>query len=161
MTDFDIRAGVLPTARTRHSIRRDDAWPSVRARLSARLRAGRFDSALAVGVPAPAGSALAVHAARLTSVAERADIARTLRRIVRDAKDTSATLSLRVPLHRANIAAAEALIDDVTLRLHAPLPVSARGMARLRQLVADGTGPLCRNGRGDLSGRLGAAIAAL
>jgi hypothetical protein len=64
-------------------------------------------------------------------------------------------------MHRANIASAEALIDEVTLRLHAPRPVSARGMARLRQLLSNGTSPLFRHGRGDLAGRLGAALAAL
>ena len=128
--------------------------------MTARLRAGRY-RALAVGVPAPAGSALAAHAARLTSVAERQTVARVLRRAVRDAKDTRATQSGRVPMHRANIASAEALIDEVTLRLHAPQPVSARGMARLRQLLSDGTGPLYRYGRGDLAGRLGAVLAAL
>ena len=134
---------------------------AVRARMTARLRARRFDRALAVGVPAPAGSALAAHAARLTSVAERETVARVLRRAVCDAKDTRATRSGRVPMHRANIASAEALIDEVTLRLHVPHPVSARGMARLRQLLSDGTGPLYRYGRGDLAGRLGAVLAAL
>ena len=77
------------------------------------------------------------------------------------AKDTRATRSARVPMHRANIASAEALIDEVRLRLHVPHPVSARGMARLRQLLSDGTGPLYRYGSGDLAGRLGAVLAAL
>ena len=81
---------------------------------------------------------------------------------VRDANDDPrATRSGRVPMHRANIASAEALIDEVTLRLHAPHPVRARGMARLRQLLSDGRGPLYRYGRGDLAGRLGAALSAL
>ena len=93
--------------------------------------------ALAVGVPAPAGSPLAAHAARLTSIAERQAVARTLRRAVRDAKDTRATQSGRVPMHRANIAS----------RLHAPRPVSARGMARLRQLLSDGTGTVVATSR--------------
>src|ERR1700694_6077034 len=149
MTDFDFHAWVIPTTtHTPDTIRRDDARPSIRARLTARVRAGRCDQALAVGVPAPAGSALAAHAARLTSVAETEEVARTLRRIVRDAKDTSATLSMRVPLHRANIAAAEALIDDLTLRLHARSPVSARGTARLRRLLGAGTRPAFRAGGG-------------
>ena len=93
------------------------------------------------GLNAPAGSALAVHAARLTSVAERQAVARALRRAVRDATDTRATRSGRVPMHRANIASAEASIDEVTRRLHAPEPVSTRGMARLRQLLSTGTSP--------------------
>ena len=162
MNDNHIRVGDMSTTCMPDPARRDPARRSVRARITARLRAPRFDRALAVGVPTPAGSALAVHAARLSSVAERQAVARTLRRAVRDANDDPrATRSGRVPMHRANIVSAEALIDEVTLRLHAPDPVRARGMARLRQLLSDGTGPLYRYGRGDLAGRLGAALAAL
>ena len=161
MNDNPIRVSDAPTARTSDSSRRGHAQRSVRPRMMARLRAGRFDRALAVGVPAPAGSALAVHAARLTSDAERQAVAKVLRHAVRDAKGTRATRSVRVPMAWANIASAEALIDEVTLRLLARHPVSARGMARLRQLLSDGTGPLYRRGGGDLTGRLGAALAAL
>ena len=161
MNDNHIRVGDASAAGAPDSSRRGQARPAVRARMTARLRAARFDRALAVGVPAPAGSALAAHAARLTSVAERHTVARALRRAVRDAKDTRSTQSGRVPMHRANIASAEALIDEVRLRLHMPDPVSARGMARLRQLLTDGTGALYRYGSGDLAGRLGAVLAAL
>ena len=58
--------------------------PSLAARVTARLRAHRLDRQLAVGVQAPAGSALAVHQARVTSVAERQAIARALRLSERD-----------------------------------------------------------------------------
>ena len=135
--------------------------PSLAARLTARLKAHQFDRQLAVGVPAPAGSALAVHQARLTSVAEREAVARTLRRAVHDAQAGGAPLLSRVPVHPNNIRAAEDLIDAITLRLHSPQPVSARGMARLRVVLANGCGPMYRFGRGDLSGRLGAALAEL
>jgi hypothetical protein len=135
--------------------------PSLMARVTARLRAYQLDRQLAVGVPVPAGSALAVHQARLTSVAEREAVARTLRRAVDDTHAGGAPLSSRVSMHPINIRAAEQLIDAITLRLHSPRPVSARGMARLRVVLADGSGPLYRFGRGDLSGRLGAALAAL
>ena len=159
MTNKHIRVGDMSTTYMPDSARRDPARRSVRARMTARLRAPRFDRALAVGVPAPAGSALAAHAARLSSIAERHAVAQALRRAVRDANDDPrATRSGRVPMHRANIASAQALIDEVTLRLHAPHPVRARGMARLRQLLSDGRGPLYRYGRGDLAGRLGAAL---
>ena len=133
---------------------------SLVARVIARLRTDKFDHQLAVGVPAPAGSALAVHQARLTSTAEREAIARSLRRAVRDAH-TGAVFSSRIPVHPRNVAAAEEVIDRITLRLHSPRPVSARGMARLRRVLSDGTGPLYWYGKGDLSGRLGAALAAL
>lgn len=135
--------------------------PSLAARVTARLRAYHLDRQLAVGVPAPAGSALAVHQARLTSVAEREAIARALRRAVHDADTGVAPLSSRIPLHPINIAAAEDLIDTIALRLHSPRPVGARGMARLRLVLSDGCGPMYRFGDGDLRGRLGAALAAL
>ncbi|MEO3759412.1 hypothetical protein ABGB19_14130 [Mycobacterium sp. B14F4] len=133
----------------------------MRARLTARVMAGRFDRLVAVGVRAPAGSALAAHYARLTSTAEREAVARALRRIGCDARARGPLMSSRIPLHVPNIAAAEDLFDAITLRLHSPRPVAARGMARLRVLLADGTGPLFRYGRGDLAGRLGAALAEL
>jgi len=161
MNDNHIRADDASTADRPDTARRGHTRPSIRACVTARLRTARFDRALAVGVPAPAGSALAVHAARLTSVAQRQAVARALRRAVHDATDTRATRSGRVPMHRANIAAAQALIDAVTRRLHAPDPVNTRGMARLRQLLSNGTSPLYRHGRGDLAGRLSAALAAL
>ena len=134
--------------------------PSLVARLTARLRADRFDHQLAVGVAAPAGSALAVHQARLMSTGEREAIARSLRQAVSDAH-SGAVFSSRIPVHPRNIVAAEALIDTITLRLHSPHPVQARGMARLRRVLSDGAGPFYWYGEGDLVGRLGAALAEL
>ncbi|WP_006243624.1 hypothetical protein [Mycolicibacterium tusciae] len=163
MADNKIPAEVLPSFSHVTAAIRTDAMPrpSMRSRLIARLRAGRLDGLLAVGVPAPAGSALAAHEARLTSSAEREAIARSLRATVADARDRRVLLSSRVALNVPNIAAAEDVINAIALRLHSPRPVSARGMARLRQILGDGTGPLYRYGRGDLRGRLGAALAAL
>ena len=135
--------------------------PSIASRVAARLRAGRLDRLISVGVPAPAGSAQAAHEARLVSTAEREAIARSLRTALADARGRGLLWSSRVPLHVPNITAAADMIDAVTLRLHSPQPVSARGMARLRQILSDGTGPMYRYGRGDLRGRVGAALAAL
>jgi hypothetical protein len=137
---------------------------SWRARLEARCRAGRFDRLLSVGVPAAPGTGLALHAARLTSRDEREAIARALRRVVDDVRcppNTPAALDYRIRPYRQNIRGAEDLIDAITLRLHAPLPVGVRGMARLRVVLSDGSGPLYRRNGGDLHGRLGAALAAL
>ena len=140
MADNKIPADFLSTARmaTRNEV---VPRPSLTSRLAARLRAGRLDRLVAVGAPAAAGSVLAAHEAP-----------QSLHGIL---------LSSRPPLHTPNINGAEDLIDTITLRLHSPRPVSARGMARLRQILADGAGPLYRFGRGDLNGRLGAALAAL
>src|SRR6476619_1028886 len=98
MNDNHIRADDASTAGRPDTPRCGHTRPSVRARVTARLRAARFDRALTVGVPAVAGSALAVHAARLSSVAERHAVARALRRAVRDATDTHPTRSGRVPM---------------------------------------------------------------
>jgi hypothetical protein len=160
MADNKISPDLLSTASD--GLRRTAARrPSLAARVTARLRAYQLDRQLAVGVPAPAGSALAVHQARLTSVAEREAIARALRQAVQDSHAGGTPLSPRIPVHITNIAAAEDQIDRITLRLHSPRPVSARGMARLRIVLSDGCGPMYESGRGDLSGRLGAALAEL
>jgi hypothetical protein len=135
------------------------AW--LGARLCAYLMAGRLDRDVERERPVPAGSALAVHIARVTSVNERERLARTLRQAVWDAHHDNGGWSSRVPLRRDAIAAVEDVIDDVTLRLHAPNPVRARGMARLRMLLADGTGPLYRQGRRSLAAELRGVLAAL
>ena len=162
MSEHRISIGFLSAAQIQEALRGDVApRPPFSARVMARVFAGKFDRMLAVGVSAPAGSAIAVHAARLTTVDEREAIAHALRRSLDDARNRDAAVSSRVPLNVPNITAAEDRIDQVTLRLHSPQPVTARGMARLRVLLADGTGPMYRYGRGDLEGRLGAALAAL
>jgi hypothetical protein len=159
MTD-EISPDILGTSGLVH-LAGEGPSASIWARLTARLRADRFDAMLAVGAPIPVGSALAVHAARLTSRAERDAIAGSLRRAASDAHDSSATVSMRVPLNKANIARVEELIDTITLRLYSPRPVRSCGMARLRRVLSDGRGPLYQFGRGDLEGRLGAALAEL
>lgn len=135
--------------------------PSLIARLTARLHADKYDRLLSVGVTPEPGSALAAHHARLTSTAERYAIAHSLRQVLCDAHDHRAPRSPRIAVSIQNVTAATHLIDLVTLRLHSPKPVGALGMARLRLVLSDGAGPLYRHGRGDLPGRLGAALAEL
>jgi hypothetical protein len=159
MSDNDISRDIL-SAMQEAAVGHATGRASLLARVIARLRADKFDQQLAVGVQARAGSALAAHQARLTSTAEREAIARSLRRAVRDAQ-TGAVFSSRIPVHPRNIAAASELIDRITLRLHSPRPVGVRGMARLRRVLSDGSGPFYWYGEGDLGGRLGAALAEL
>lgn len=159
MADNTISAAMATgAARTRSRETRRPTW---RARWGARVRAGRLDAALAVGAPVEPGSAMAVRAARLTSRREREALARTLCRAVSDAHDTTALMTLRVPVHRTNVQSAAGTIDAVVRRLRAPGAVDARGVARLCRILEDGTGPMYRFGRGDLVGRLGAALAAM
>jgi hypothetical protein len=161
MTDRTTEGTARPTERHNQATETPRRTPSWHARWTARTRAARLDAALAVGAPPVAGTALAVRAARLTSRAERDALAHTLSRALRDAHDSAAWVTLRVPLHRTNIADAEPAIDDVIARLSGPHPVAARGVARLTRMLADGHGPFYRFGRGDLSGRLRAALAAM
>ena len=112
-------------------------------------------------MPVPEHGALAAHATRLMSAREREAIARALRRALAAARHGNEVVSGRVPVDTTNVLAAESIIDAVTLRLHSPRPVHPRGMARLRRVLCDGAGPLYDGGRGDLSGRLGAALAEL
>jgi hypothetical protein len=162
MSGNRISFGFLSSTQLHDAVGRDDARRiPYGTRVMARLLAAKLDRMLAVGVSAPEGSPLAVHAARLISVEERETIARSLRRSLDDARNRDARASSRVPLNVPNIVAAEDRIDAVTLRLHSPRPVAARGIARLRLLLSDGAGPMYRYGHGDLEGRLGAALAAL
>jgi len=135
------------------------AWPPVGALLLARLTPHRWDRMLAAGAFPTPGSALAVHAARITSVRERESIARVLRRCLTD--PGVPVLCSRVAYHARNVRAAESVIDDITLRLHSPRPVSAVGVARLRRVLVDGLGPLYAGGRGDLRDVLRAAFVEL
>ncbi|AFM17569.1 hypothetical protein Mycch_2808 [Mycolicibacterium chubuense NBB4] len=155
---FGKRALTEPARAGREPAGRRPPWT---ARLLARLRAAQYDRLVAVGVEPEAGSALAAHYLRLTSAAERDAVAGAFRRVLHDVRDAGAPVSFRAPLHASNVAAAEDVIERLTVRLHAPRPVCARGMARLRLVLADGAGPLYRVGRGDLRGRLGAALAEL
>src|SRR5258705_3608488 len=98
--------------------------PSLVARVTARLKAYQFDRQLAVGVPAPAGSALAVHEARLTSMAQRESIASALRQALHHVRAGGTPLSARIPVHFNNIEAAEDLLDTITLLLDYPPAVS-------------------------------------
>jgi len=162
MSEHRIPLGFLSPTQINSATTRDDASRvPYGTRVMARLLAAKFDRMLAVGVRPTQGSPLAVHAARLISVEEREGIAASLRRAVSDARDAHAPVSSRVPLNVPNLVAAEDRIDQITLRLHSPRPVNVRGMARLRLLLAGGAGPMYRCGRGDLEGRLGAALAAL
>lgn len=146
---------------TQDTLRTSAGTGSLTTRLTARLCAGRYDDQISLGFVGKPGSALAIHAARLESDHERRCLARTLSRFLTDAHERRVWMTPRVPVHVANIRAAEATIHDIIERLLRPRRVDARGVARLRRLLSDGAGPLYLSGVGDLEGRLRAAAAAL
>lgn len=134
---------------------------SLWARLSEWMSGQKLDRAIEDGVLATAGTALAVHVTRLTSLREREQLARALRTVLCDARGRRHGMTSRIPVRTSAVLAAADLVDELTLRLHAPLPVRARGMARLRLLLSDGRGPLYRTDSGSLSAALRGVLAAL
>ncbi|ORB53196.1 hypothetical protein BST42_12955 [Mycolicibacterium rhodesiae] len=134
---------------------------TVTARLRARVFAGRLDRDVDDGIAPLPGSPLAIHMARLTSISEREALARSLRQALADLHRERPAYSSHIPVHPQRLATCRDVVDDITLRLHAPQPVRARGMARLRILLSDGTGPLYCSGRGSLAAGLRGVLAAL
>ncbi len=111
----------------------------------ARLRGPGLDCALAGGAD-PAGSAqLAARAAWLTSGKARAEIATGLERLLEAGTETR-RWAVRPSPRRIEANSTE--LDELAGRLRGPEPLYARGIATLRQLVTDGTGPAYA-GRGD------------
>jgi hypothetical protein len=141
---------LLPEWESESQIMLASAESQLWARIVAWLRPGHYDRRLSFTATVHAGTPLAFHADRLTSVRERDD-----------AHSGSAFRSVRPEIDAVHVVAAEDIIDDITLRLHSQRPVTARGMAELRLLLGDGGGPLYRYGRGDLRGRLAAAFGSL
>ncbi len=130
-------------------------------RLCVRLRARRLDNELAHGCVPDSNFALALHAERLARPSHRQLLAGCLERIL-DAAGSPARVRFRVPLSRGQIfdnrRELKALID----RLLAMGPIDVRGVAMVRALLADGTGPLYETSTArDLNTELGAAIVAM
>ena len=133
--------------------------PSWTLRARARLLAGRFDRELEACVPVVPGSALALHAHRITSAPERQRLAEGLRSLLDRARTGDSPTTARIPLCRRQILAGEVLIGDILQLLEGP--ARNRGIARLRLLLADGAGPLYVTGRGSLAAQLRGVLAAL
>ncbi len=112
------------------------------ARVSAHLRVGELDRALAGGAVSDSDVALTLHARRLISPTMRRRLALLLRRIVESARRTA-----RPPARWPGDQVARASADLLFLaeRLECPEPVDARGVAQVRVLLGDGGGPLHAN----------------
>lgn len=132
-----------------------------RDRLAARARASALDEQLAAGVSPEHSVALALHAGRLCQEGQRRVLARSLTRLAAVA-DGPAQHRLKSPVCRGAVQQARAELAAVAGRLTAPGPVEVRGVARVRSLLADGTGPLYQPARaGQLRHELGDVLSAL
>jgi hypothetical protein len=133
----------------------------LRDRLAARLRAHRIDHELAAGAAPDADVAHVLRAAALIAPSQRSMLARSLRRIVRDARESPAGLTVRAPVtRRAALAAAEDL-DALARRLVSPEPVDVRGVAQVGRLLTDVGSPLYSGPAGELQGVARRALASL
>jgi hypothetical protein len=118
----------------------------LRDRISARLRADRWDHELARGSAPESSAALALHAHGLVSAATRRGLASSLTRILEDAEGQGVPdwNALGPRHHHAHVLPARAEIEVLIGLLLAPAPVSARGVALVRILLTNGGSPLYR-----------------
>ncbi len=158
---------------TNHALLRDGQgqlnlerlWPW--HRLLARCAAGPLDRELAAGASPETSTLLAARAALLTSMKVRRELATSLRRILAAAGVPAEVTVItarppRLPLARARIHRSAGPLAALAACLAAPGPVPAQGVAKVSQLLTDGTGPLYRQASGeDLGGILEDATRAL
>jgi hypothetical protein len=136
------------------------AKPGLKDRLQTWIRASRLDTDLARGVSPESTAALAVHAERLTRPAACRQLARSLRRITANERPSPWCTPV-VPLCRHEVRDALSELEALANRLAAAGPVSACGVAQVRVLLTDGTGPVYQPSRVHLKTRAGQALAAL
>jgi hypothetical protein len=131
-----------------------------RDRLAVRARASALDAALAAGSSPDSNISLALHAGRLCKPAHRRLLARSLARIV--AASEAPTGRRVTPVCRSAVLKVRPELATIAGRLSASGPVDVRGVARLRLLLADGTGPLYQPARrSQLHAELRAVLSAL
>jgi len=136
---------------------------TLRDRLATRLRARSLDRALAAGAAPEDDAALALRAQMLVRACVREELAVALRSLLRDARTPNrAPIHTRAPLARAQVVEAEPELARLASRLQAVGPVEPRGVAQVRILLTDGTGPLYAGApRQDLRAAVLGALAAL
>jgi hypothetical protein len=123
-------------------------------RVRARLRAAELDRRLAAGAAPESGPELMLRARRLLRRSERRRLARTLRALVRAAAHPRPGPATP-PLARKQVLESAGELERLAATLDATGPVSVRGIALVRLLLTDGSGPLYLASRG---GRLESAI---
>ncbi len=111
-------------------------------RVRVRLWPWGLDVALARGAPADVRGDLSLRAHRLISLRTRQRLAREIRRVVRDAARPAHPFERRLQCCAPRVMDAAPLMYDLADELSHPGPVDAQGVAQVRLLLRDGTGPL-------------------
>jgi hypothetical protein len=114
----------------------------LRDRLMARFATRRLDSELARGVAPDARVALALRAHALGEPGMRKTLACSLRTVLSDARAPQCQRVAKVPTARSEVLDTAEALSELAERLIAPGPLAARGLARVRLLLSDGSSPL-------------------
>jgi hypothetical protein len=120
---------------------RDSAPPAWR-RVQARAASYRLDQRLALGEAPEDSVLLALHAQRIVRPVACAALARTIRRVIDTADGRRVPRRHEIPVCVPSVLAAADGLRKLAERIEGCGPVGARGVARLRLLLSDGTGPL-------------------
>jgi hypothetical protein len=116
--------------------------------LRARFRSYRIDAELAAGSVPWRSRLHAARAIQLTSQRSRRSLAGSLERIADEAQSPGRRGALAaVPVSAAQVGPAMPLIRQIATELRAQRPIDARGVARLRLLLCDGSSPFYVSGR--------------
>jgi hypothetical protein len=127
-------------------------------RLLAHCMAARLDRDLADGARPESSAPLGANAMQLTSMAFRRELAASLRRVLVPSGGTRVPMQPglsavrtqghagppRVPVYRLRVSQFAPRLAELADHLAVPRPVSARGVAMVTRLLADGTGPVYR-----------------
>lgn len=101
-----------------------------------------LDARLAAGHPPENSTLAAVRASRLVALDARLKLARSWELLLIQARREPPRSSMRAPIRRAQITAAERDIRELMNELSAQAPVPVRGVAMAGCLLTDGTGPV-------------------
>jgi hypothetical protein len=133
-----------------------------RERVRVRLWPWRLDVALARGAPPDVRGDLSLRAHRLISLRTRQRLAAEIRGVLREAALPRHPLDRRLHPRAPEVLDVAPLLYDLADELAHPGPVEARGVAQVRLLLRDGTGPLYDEPwPGALAGCLTRALSAL
>ena len=120
------------------------------APLLARICAARLDRQLAAGVEPWRSPVYAARALQLTSGRSRRMLARSLERLVEQAEQPRTPYrSAVVQPSRPRVREARPVLLTLASRLRGNVPVDPRGVAALKDLLSDGTGPCYMHGHPD------------
>lgn len=131
-------------------------------RVRARVRGHSLDRALAGGAAPDSSAGLSVRAHDLIGSRARVSLALGIQRLLAESGDPLRPLTFSVPVCRRKIRRSRPTLERLAERLVGDEPLDARGLAQVRLLLSDGSGPIYLHpAADDLEPALQRAMAAL